>query len=516
MARQLTKDDAKIAGFLAEYWLDPLGFVMAAFPWGEKGSPLELPPFNKPFKWQMRYLDELGKQLRKLEKEEIEGGKLISKIIKKAVPSGKGAGKTALVSWLIWWAISTMMDSIGRVTAGTVPQLEDTLWKEVAKWKQLFIGKDLFEQTTERIFSVLENHKLTWRIDAMAANENNPDAFQGLHNSKKRILFVFDEASGIARSIWDRVSDTTDIGTQIIWLCFGNMTVDNGAFYDACFGVDSHKWNPTRIDTRTVENANWEKINELLERGEDSNAFRVGVRGLPPLGSDEQFISRDLVEKSIQVVIREEQIKSQPKIIGVDPSWTGADPFSIYFRQGLYSKFLLEVNKNDDDMQMAQRIAVFEDELAADAVFIDAGKGTGIYSCGKSLGRSWILVNFANLPSKPIFLNKRVEMWWDMREWLKEGGFIDPLDKVIQNELVQPECYINQAGKYQLESKDSMKRRGVKSPNRADALALTFAYPVITKNRERIFNIQPAVLYNPIAGITERWAKNGYGIHQRY
>ena len=106
-----------------------------------------------------------------------------------------------------------------------------------------------------------------------------------------------------------------------------------------------------------------------------------------------------------------------------------------------------------------------------------AGYGTGIVSAGRTLGRAWQLVWFSGAPNDPGCLNKRAEMWKLMRDWLKEGGAIPP-DNTLYNDLIGPETVGRVDGKIQIEAKAEMKRRGLPSPNRADALAISFAWPV--------------------------------------
>jgi hypothetical protein len=90
----------------------------------------------------------------------------------------------------------------------------------------------------------------------------------------------------------------------------------------------------------------------------------------------------------------------------------------------------------------------------------------------------WRLVNFAEKPMDETYANKRAEMWAELKKWLIAEGMIED-DQQLKDDLVGPEAYINLRGKLQLESKDDMKKRGLSSPNKADALALTFAYPVL-------------------------------------
>ena len=144
-------------------------------------------------------------------------------------------------------------------------------------------------------------------------------------------------------------------------------------------------------------------------------------------------------------------------------------------------RVLRVIPKNDNDVQMANIIAQLEDEHQADAVFIDGGYGTGIKSVGDTLGRDWMLVWFSGESSDAGCLNKRAEMWKNMRDWLKQGGCI-PEDQILR-ELISPETVARLDGKLQIEAKADMKKRGLPSPNRADALAISFAYPVQKKQR---------------------------------
>ena len=138
---------------LSEYASDPLGFVYFAFPWGEPNSELAKWP-DGPDEWQRGVLKDLGAGLL-----------TIDEAIQLARTSGHGIGKSALVAWIILWAISTFEDTKGVVTANTENQLKTKTWAEVAKWYRMFLGKDLFKITATALFSVDPDHEKTWRID---------------------------------------------------------------------------------------------------------------------------------------------------------------------------------------------------------------------------------------------------------------------------------------------------------------------------------------------------------------
>lgn len=466
---------------------DPLAFVYFAYPWGEPGTPLE--DMEGPDEWQIQILKDIGEQLKK--------GKDLQTAIQEAVASGHGIGKSALISWLIHFAISTHENTRGVVTANTEGQLRTKTWPELSKWHNMFIAKDLFTYTATAIFSSDKDYEKTWRIDAIPWSKNSPESFAGLHNQGNRILVLFDEASAIDDVIWEVTEGAlTDANTEIIWCAFGNPTRNSGRFRE-CFRKYRKFWNTYQIDSRTVKISNKAKIKEWLEAyGEDSDFFKVRVRGVFPSASDLQFISTEIADKAQKQVYKLGQFEHLPVIIGVDPAWTGSDSLEIVMRQGYYMKPLASIPKNDDDWRMAQLIAQFEDEYKADAVFIDMGYGTGIYSIGKQLGRKWRLIEFGGKSNDPVYLNMRAYMWGQMKEWLREGGSIPPNDQALYDDIVGPEAIIDKNGHIQLESKKDMKKRGLPSPNKGDALALTFAARVVKKS-ETGNRIVANTNYNP-------------------
>ena len=466
---------------------DPLAFVYFAYPWGEPGTPLE--NMEGPDEWQIQILKDISEQLKK--------GKDLQTAIQEAVASGHGIGKSALISWLIHFAISTHENTRGVVTANTEGQLRTKTWPELSKWHNMFIAKDLFTYTATAIFCSDKDYEKTWRIDAIPWSKNSPESFAGLHNQGNRILVLFDEASAIDDVIWEVTEGAlTDANTEIIWCAFGNPTRNSGRFRE-CFRKYRKFWNTYQIDSRTVKISNKAKIEEWLEAyGEDSDFFKVRVRGVFPSASDLQFISTEIADKAQKQVYKQGQFDHLPVIIGVDPAWTGSDSLEIVMRQGYYMKSLASIPKNDDDWRMAQLIAQFEDEYKADAVFIDMGYGTGIYSIGKQLGRKWRLIEFGGKSNDPVYLNMRAYMWGQMKEWLREGGSIPPNDQALYDDIVGPEAIIDKNGRIQLESKKDMKDRGLPSPNKGDALALTFAARVVKKS-ETGNRIVANTSYNP-------------------
>lgn len=487
---------------LAEYSSDPYGFVLFAFPWGEEGS--ELQDFFGPQDWQVEVLQDLGAGLITIEEA-----------IQIARTSGHGIGKSALVAWIILWAISTFEDTKGVVTANTENQLKTKTWAEVAKWHRLFIARDFFSMTATALFAKDPMHERTWRIDMVPWSERNTEAFAGLHNQGKRILVIFDEGSAIPDVIWEVTEGAlTDRNTQIIWMVFGNPTRNKGRFRE-CFpgGRFAHRWSAKAIDSRTVPISNKDQLNRWIQDyGEDSDFVRVRVRGMFPRVDAESFIS---YEVAISAIEREIMPQGGAVIIGADIGRFGDDPSVIVPRCGRDCMSRpIEVHFGKDTMTMAGLIAAAYLRYGASICMVDeGGVGGGVVDRLRQLQIPVIGVDFGSGADGYAldgvkYANKRAEIWGAMRDWLKDGSLPNMLtgeNTTIVDELTGPTYTMNKKEEIQLEGKKEMRGRGVPSPNVADALACTFAYPSFEFQSVSVMGViekeKPVVAddYNPFA-----------------
>lgn len=460
-----------LAEEVAKFRNDPLGFVYFAYPWGE--GELQDKQLNN---WQIEVLSYIG--------ECLQNG---INLIRIAVASGHGVGKSALVGMLAKWSMSTESDCRGVITANTENQLKTKTWAELAKWYNLSICKDWFDFNATSICSNEKGHERTWRIDQIPWSLNNTEAFAGLHNQGNRILLIFDEASAIPDRIWEVAEGAlTDKDTQIIWLCFGNPTRNSGRFFE-CFNKMAHRWKTIRVDSRTVPISNKEQIKEWIDDyGEDSDFVRVRVRGEFPRAGETQFIPSELVEFARGKHFAEIEYRHAPKVMGVDVARFGSDETVFYFRQGLAS-FNMKTFRGLDTQTIGELINQEAKEFKADAVFIDAvGIGAGVVDKVRSLGVQGVYE--CNGGSQALrhkeFVNRNAEMWQKVREWLKAGGSI-PDDDVLCDQLTNREYGYDSSSRLQLEKKEDMKKRGLSSPDRADALALTFYADVSSRYMQR-------------------------------
>lgn len=474
---------------LASFAYDPYAFVMWAFPWGEPGT--ELANETGPAPWQEKLLRDLG-----------DGIVTFSQALRFAVTSGHGVGKSALVSWLVWWSYSTFPGTRGVVTANTENQLKTKTWVEIAKWHRLFIARELFKCTATAIFSIDEDQAREWRIDIVPWSERNTEAFAGLHNAGKRIIVIFDEASAIPDIIWETTEGAlTDIDTEILWFVFGNPTRNTGRFRD-CFdgGKFAHRWKQQKVDSRQVQRTNKKEIEDWIsDYGLDSDFVRVRILGEFPHTDSISFISRDLVAAAVN---RPLDFNSGAVVLGVDVARFGDDFSVIWPRRGRDANFSpVRFYQGLDTNRLAHEVVRIYNDLNAQIVFVDGtGVGGGVVDTLLALGVRVFEVQFGARPDglNPTakYMNKRAEIWGEMRDWLRTGSIPARVaDRNLLEELSAPTYTITAKDQIQLESKEMMKRRGVSSPDFADALACTFAFP-----SAEVFTQQHAPLitdYNP-------------------
>jgi hypothetical protein len=457
---------------------DPLQHARYAYEWGE-GS---LQDHAGPRAWQA--------EIASIIRDHLSSPATRFTPCRIAVASGHGIGKSALVSMVTKWGLDTCEDTRIVITANTEGQILGKTWPEITKWHNLAITNHWFRATATSLFALQQGHERAWRADAVTWSKNNTEAFAGLHNMGKRIILIFDEASGIDDKVWEVAQGAlTDENTEIIWIAFGNPTKNTGRFRE-CFGKHRHLWHTRQIDSRTVEVTNKAYLDELVATyGEESDIVKVRVRGQFPSASSMQLIPEHLVDAAEARVV--DALPSDPLIFGVDCARFGDDESVLAKRCGRdASSRPWKRWRQVDSMTLAGDIALEAQKDRPDAIFVDVGSiGGGVIDRLRQLGVENVYeVNFGsggrdammgnNLPVKTA--NKRAEMWVSMLGWL-EGGAI-PHHPALRDGLVGLEYgYASDQVSILLEKKEHMKVRGLASPDDADALACTFAEPVMPR-----------------------------------
>jgi len=395
-----------------------------------------------------------------------------------AAKSGHGVGKSVTLAWLILWFMWTRGDVEIPCTAPSGHQLKDVLWGELDAWRMKMppemASATVVTQDRVTISGMGRKHYAV----ARTARKESPEALQGFH--ARNLMFIIDEAAGVPDEVFVLMQGAlTTPNARVVMT--GNPSLVTGYFYDA-FNRNKEHW--TRLTFSCIDSplVKPEYIQQIIdEYGLNSDIYNVRVLGEFPRQSILQFIPLDIVTMAQARHLDKSQYEYAPVVIGADVSYFGDDRSVIFLRQGLYSERLF-IGRDIDTQAYAALIARFAIERESDAVFIDiTGWGAGAYDALKNMGlRCQILgVSGAASSTRPEYANKRMESWADMKKWLIDGGTLPPLED-LKDDLVAPEYgYHLGNGRMKLESKQFMKQvRKVPSPDNADALALTFAYPV--------------------------------------
>jgi len=482
---------------------NPLAFVMFAFPWGVKGTPLE--NFSGPRKWQREVLLDIAEHIK------LNQGKVDFDVLQESISSGRGIGKSALVSWLVIWMESTRIGSTTIVSANSESQLRSITWAEITKWLAMSINSHWFEVSATRVMPAkwltelverdLKKGTRYWGVEGRLWSAENPDAYAGVHNFDG-VLVIFDEASGIDDSIWAVTAGFfTENTPNRFWMAFSNPRRNTGYFYET-FNSKRDFWKTRVVDARTVEGTDKAVYQRIIdEYGPDSSQAHVEVYGMFPNAGDDQFIGANLVDDAM--ARKKYQDASAPIIIGVDPARFGADATVIAVRQGRDIVKIMR-HRGDDTMTVVGHVIEAIEEYKPALVVIDeGGLGAGIVDRLKEQRYKIKGVNFGNKSSHPVMYgNKRAEMWGKMREWLKSAAI--PNDRFLKTDLISPMMKPDSRGTIFLESKKDMKSRGLASPDAADAIAVTFAFPVAHREHHNYLDNRAAKVYAS-SHVTTSW-----------
>lgn len=471
---------------LARFGDDFEGFVRWAFPWGEPGTSLA--DFAGPERWQVDQQRRISQAIR-------EGG-LDGCMVEEDISAGHGVGKSAEVSWVILWAIATCEDTRGVVTANTDLQLRTKTWAELGKWYSLFIAKQLFTMTATAIYIADDEERAkTWRIDQVPWSAEKTEAFAGLHNQGKRLLLLFDEASNIHDNIWTVSRGAlTDAKTQIFWLRYGNPTRTSGEFFNQCTKPRRHKHSTyARVDSRTVSFTNKATIKSWIdEYGEDSDFVRVRVKGMFPRAGYDNFIAPGMVTEARRRRLDPRIYQIHQKFLSVDPARFGDDSTVITLRQGQRALFQLEL-QGFDGFDIGGRVQNLAREHAPIAAIVYDAIGNGAELDGvlkrMNLGIPLMPIMWGQ-PAKDVnqYFNQRSEAWGAMRTWLETGQVPD--DDELADQLTGLSYGYDGKMRIQLESKKDARKRGVKSPDKADSLALSFI-PELIDRKVHVAKVRP-------------------------
>ena len=312
---------------------------------------------------------------------------------------------------------------------------------------------------------------------------DNPDAMRGLRLDG----CVIDEVSNIKPELWNDIVQPC-LSDRLGWCIFigtpSGINLFSELYYKA---IDEEDWTAARYTVFDTDSLHPDEVTRLKRDMSETSFAREYLCDFSAAG-DDQLIALADTEVAAQRVYQKADVGFSPIVFGIDPARFGDDRSVVFRRQGKQG-FKPIVYRGVDNMDLAARIANLIEEHNPDAVFCDAGAGSGVIDRLRQLSYDVIEIPFGGKATKPEqYINRRTEMWWLMKEWIEMGGAI-PNDTALKQELATPIYWYDNVGRKVLESKDQIKKRlqGAGSPDLADALALTFALPVAKKEMEDIY-----------------------------
>ena len=404
-----------------------------------------------------------------------------------AMKACKGPGKTAVEAWLAWNFLVTRVEPKIAATSITADNLFDNLWAEMAKWQQRApYLREHFKWTKDRI--VCKARPETWWMSARTWNRTTDRTQQGntlagLHAD--HILFILDESGGIPDAVMATAEAALSSCIEGHIVQAGNPTHLDGPLYRACTS-ERRLWHVTEItadpdDRRRSSRVKAEWAREQIEKyGRDNPWVLVNVFGRFPPGSLNTLIGPDECRAAMERRYADADIIRAPRVLGVDVARFGDDASVIFPRQGLLALPPLKL-RNADGLQGAGAVARRAADWKADAIFVDdtGGWGASWIDNLRTLGHVPIGVGFASRPNDPRYDNKRTEMYFELVQWIKNGGALPDVPELVA--ALSQTTYSFRGDRLLLEPKEQVKARLGYSPDDADALALTFAQPVAAR-----------------------------------
>lgn len=412
-----------------------------------------------------------------------------------AIRSGQGVGKTSVEAVIILWFLVCFSNAKVICTAPTKQQLNEVLWAEVAKWLVNSRIKNILKWTKTKVYMIGSEQR--WFATAKTATR--PENMQGFHEDN--MLFVVDEASGIDDRIMEAILGTLSGANNKI-IMMANPTKTSGIFYDA-FHKDRADWETRKVSSKDSSRTNKKNIDRLIRRyGDDSDVVRVRVYGDFPLGEPNAWISLTAVEAAINRELSEDysvinfklneyDIPSHAPIdIGLDVARFGDDETVMATRLGAICLPLKSFQ--GQDLMKTVGLVIKESNRLHELYpnhhirikLDDTGVGGGVTDRLKEIvyedDLEWLSIYPINFASKG---NKDYDgiismMYGKFKEDYLES-IILPNDDDLMAQLSIRRYSLTSKGKVLIERKKEMKKRGLPSPDRAEAVVMAFYEPPI-------------------------------------
>lgn len=420
-----------------------------------------------------------------------------------AMQACKGPGKTCVLAWIIWHFMLTENANIAGISTSGA-NVRNNLWKELALWRDKCVWlKAAYQMTATRIYvesTEAHDYERTWFCEMRTWSKTADDAavaqtLQGLHANN--VMVVLDESGGMPDGLMVAAegilaNHVSGDGKRAHIIQAGNPTMLRGPLYRAAtkersmwsvIEITGDPDSPTRSTRISLEWAR-EQINSY---GRDHPWVMVNILGKFPPASFNALIGPDEMNAAIGRHLVKSAFDRAAKVIGVDVARYGDDMTVIWPRQGLAAFEPTALRNAHPDDTAGQIMAIMEEWTQVDSTMVDAtgGFGDGVVDSLGRIGITAVRVQFAGKPIDAKFYNKRSEIIWNLVEWVKKGGALPPGEASMKlaEELTQME-YTFRGDKILIEEKELVKQRIGRSPDYSDALACSFAFPVMPQSRD--------------------------------
>jgi hypothetical protein len=390
-----------------------------------------------------------------------------------SIRSGHGVGKSCLAAWVMCWYANTRAPFKVAVTAPTAPQLSDVLWPETQKWFNILPEgwRNLWSITNDHISLKSDPESF---ITARTSRPEQPEAMAGIHSTN--VLLVADEASGIPEAVFEAAGGSMS-SPGATTLLIGNPVRSSGYFWRTHV-LERDRWHCIRVSSIDSPRVAKGFAEEIAERyGQDSNAYRVRVLGEFPAQDDNTLIPAGLVDSAM---VRDVALDmTATEIWGVDIARFGNDASVLIKRRGNVVPEMPRVWHQVDTMSLAGAIkAEYDAQIGSKPglICIDViGVGAGVVDRLHEQNLPILGINVGETSSvSGRFARLRDELLVRVREWLETRAVRLPRHDQLRDDLVMPRYAFLSDGRMQVESKQSMRSRGLPSCDHLDALALTF------------------------------------------
>lgn len=437
--------------FIKRYYSDPAGFAEHVIK-------------MQPLPWQREVMDAIASGERRI-----------------SVRSGHGVGKSSCAAAIILWYLTTRYPCKIVVTAPTASQLYDALFAEVKRrLKEMprAVSK-LMEATSDRV--VLKSSPTEAFCSARTSSKERPESLAGVHS--ENVLLIADEASGIPEEVYESAAGSMS-GHAATTLLLGNPTRTSGFFYRTHTDL-SHDWWTKKVSCADSPLVSEDFIRDMANRyGEESAAYSVRVLGEFPQADEDTYIPLSLIEAATRRDV--EESPSAPVVWALDVARYGRDRSALAKRKG---NAVIENIKTWRDKSTMELSGIILNEYESTPI-IDRPQEILVDVIGVGAGVTDRLIEL-DLPARGInvaesaslsdkYMRLRDELWGKAREWFEAKECVLPEDAALVQELAAPRFAFTSTGKIKIESKDEMRRRGIRSPDLADSFVLTFASTAIS------------------------------------